>query len=411
MNLADKTARPSRICCLDLDCFFVSVERLFDPTLEGKPVVVGAKPGTRGVVTAASYEVRRYGVRSGMPIAEAVRRAPHAIFVRPRHGVYSEYSALVRKIVDRYSPSVQAASIDEFYVDFAGCEKIYTRPSDRDADDAILRTVRVLTATIQKELGLPSSAGIGSCKAVAKVACRLAKPRGVLMVPGGTEREFLGPLPVGILPGIGPVAERKLSTLGINTLGQLAEADPSLLRRQFGKWATVLVESARGIGPAGLGSDRPAFREHDPEGYAAGSLSNECTLSKDSTDESELLGVLSGLCERVCYRARKRRVRACTVTLKLRFSDFTTITRSRSIAPTNSELELLPVLKRLFFENARGRAVRLLGVALHRLRPEKEQLGLFECHERLHLAVDELRKRFGYGSVRLAESRSRWNRR
>ena len=202
------TAAAPRIGCLDLDTFFVSVERLFDPSLEGKAVVVGALPGNRGVVTACSYEARAFGVHSGMPIATAYELAPHAVFLPTRHGVYTPYAKQVRELVDKVCPRVQVASIDELFCDFSGCERLYRRPCDATDDQAIERTVRELTATIAAETGLPSSVGIATSLPLSKIASGLAKPAGVLLIPAGQEAAVLAPLPVRKYPGIGPVGER-----------------------------------------------------------------------------------------------------------------------------------------------------------------------------------------------------------
>src|SRR5215831_7313865 len=184
-----------RICCLDLDTFFVSVERLLDPSLKGKPVVVGALPGQRGVVTSASYEVRALGVRSGMSLKQAYELAPHAIYVPTRHEIYGDYAARVRRIAENYTPVSQVASIDEMFLDFSGCERLYHAAGDVGPDFTIERVVRKLTDEIEARVGLPSSAGIATSRCVAKVASGLAKPRGVLLVPAGAERDFLGALP------------------------------------------------------------------------------------------------------------------------------------------------------------------------------------------------------------------------
>jgi nucleotidyltransferase/DNA polymerase involved in DNA repair len=253
-----------RISCLDLDTFFVSVERLLDPTLRGKPVVVGGRRGGRGVVTSASYEVRAFGVRSGMSIREASERAPaNTVFVPGNHEAHSEYSARARQIVDRFSPIVIAASIDEHYLDFSGCERLYRRRDDADDDATILRAVREMTAAIERELALPASAGIATNKSMAKVASGLAKPQGVLLVRAGTEADTLAPLGVRKLPGIGPVAEAKLHALGIDTLGQLVTAPAALVRPIFGAYTLGILCSARGDGNDKLGRERPAFREYD----------------------------------------------------------------------------------------------------------------------------------------------------
>src|SRR5262245_20542636 len=193
-----------RICCLDLDTFFVSVERLLDPALIGKPVVVGGLPGQRGVVTAASYEVRAFGVRSGMSLTQASELAPHAIYLPTRHGIYEDYASRVRQLARDYTPVAQVASIDEMFLDFSGCERLYQRPGDASPDATIERVVRQLTDDIQARIGLPSSAGIATSRSIAKVASGVAKPRGVRLVPAGEEAAFLGPLPVRKFPGIGP---------------------------------------------------------------------------------------------------------------------------------------------------------------------------------------------------------------
>src|SRR6187402_2594430 len=199
-----------RICCLDLDTFFVSVERLLDPRLIGKPVVVGGLPGQLGVVTSASYEVRALGVRSGMSLKRAVELAPNAVYLPTRHGIYGDYALRVRRIAEATTPVSQVASIDEMFLDYSGCESLYEKAGDASPDATIERVVRELTDEIQARVGLPSSAGIATSRSVAKVASGLAKPRGVLLVPAGAEAALLAPLPVRKFPGIGPVAEQKL---------------------------------------------------------------------------------------------------------------------------------------------------------------------------------------------------------
>ena len=397
------------MCCLDLDTFFVSVERLLDPSLRGKPVVVGGPRGGRGVVTSASYEVRAFGVRSGMSIREASERAPRdAVFVPGHHEEYSAYSARARDIVERFSPVVVAASIDEHYLDFRGCERMYRRADDAGDDATILRVVRELTATIDRELGLPASAGIATSKPMAKVASGLAKPAGVLLVAAGCEAATLAPLPVRKLPGIGPVSEQRLAAIGIATLAQLVDAPEALLRPIFGSYTASIRATARGDrdGDDELGRERPAFREHDPRGAVAGSISNERTFVETGADGTQ--AVLSGLCERVCSRARRRGVVAGQVTLKLRYVDFDTLTRGRTIAPTNIDFEMHRVLLELYREaRTRPLPIRLLGVALAKLRLDAVQLPLFDAGPRRFLAVERVRDRFGYDAVHLATTLGR----
>jgi len=397
------TLAAPRICCLDLDTFFVSVERLSDPRLVGQPVVVGGLPGQRGVVTSASYEVRAFGVRSGMSLTRAYELAPHAIFVPGHHEAYGDYAERVRRIAEGYTPVTQIASIDEMFLDFSGCERLYQAAADEGGDATILRTVRRLTAEIDARTGLPASAGIATSRSVAKVASGVAKPKGVLLVASGDERAFLGPLPVRKFPGIGPVAEEKLVALGLVTLADVAGAPATVLRRIFGAWTRTIQAGCRGEGEHRLGRERPAFEEHDPAGATVGSISNERTFREDVRDPRSIEAMLCSLCERVAWRARKRGVVARTVTLKLRYADFETLTRSRSIAPTSSELELYPVVRDLFQRARRRRtAVRLLGLALSRLAPRGGQLLLFGDDRAALRAVDDARERFGYDAVRVA---------
>jgi DNA polymerase-4 len=388
---------------LDLDTFFVSVERLFDPRLLGKPVVVGGRPGQRGVVTSASYEVRALGVRSGMSLTRAFELAPRAIYLPTRHGLYGDYAARVRRIAEGYTPASQIASIDEMFLDFSGCESLYFAPDDTGPDGTIERTVRKLTDEIEERVGLPSSAGIATSRSVAKIASGLAKPRGVRLVPAGAELAFLAPLPVRKLPGIGPVAEQKLHAIGLTTLADVATAPLATLRRIFGAWAGAIQQSCRGQGAHELGRERPAFQEHDPADSAVGTISNERTFREDVRDPACIESMLCALCERVCWRARKRGMKARTVTLKLRYADFHTLQRSRTITPTCSELELYPVIHDLF-ECARKRRtpIRLLGIGLSKLRRYDEQLSLFDHGEPLHRAMDGIRKRYGYDALRIA---------
>ncbi len=390
-----------RICCLDLDTFFVSVERVLDPTLEGKPVVVGGTPGSRGVVTAASYEVRKLGVKSGMSLVEAGKLAPHAIYLPTRHDTYGDYADRVREIARRYSPIVVVASIDEMFLDLSGCERLYRRDGDQNDDVAIERAVLELTAAIADELGLPASAGLATSKVVAKVASNLAKPRGVMLVPAGVERALLAPLPVRSFPGIGPVGEARLNAAGYQTLGDVAAAPLDQLATIFGAWAPSILQGVQGHACGQLGRERPAFSEHDPEGETVGSISNERTFREDVADPASIESVLCGLCERVCWRARKRGIKARTVTLKLRYADFHTLTRSRTLQPTSSELELYPVVKELLvMARTRPLPVRLLGLQLSNLGVF-EQLSLFDDREKVSTVIDHIRDRYGFSMIAL----------
>ena len=300
------------------------------------------------------------------------------------------------------------------YLDFSGCERLYgsggasggSEGGDRAGDVAIEGAVLRLITAIFDEIGLPSSAGVATSRVVAKVASALAKPRGVMLVPAGVERAVLAPLPVRSFPGIGPVAEAKLHAAGYRTLGAVAEASVADLREIFGAWAASISRGVQGLGSGDLGRERPAFAEHDPEGETAGSISNERTFREDVTDAAKIEAVLCGLCERVCWRARKRHVKARTVTLKLRYADFHTLTRSRTTAATSSELELHPIVKEMLAAaRTRPLPIRLLGVQLSSLGTF-EQLPLFDRHERVGAVVDRIRARFGFGMVSLATARA-----
>lgn len=407
----------ARICCLDLDCFFVSVERLLDPELVGKPVIVGAAKGNRGVVTACSYEVRPLGVRSGMPMAEARRLAPHAIYLPTQHRRYGPYAKRVRDVLMHYTPAVQTASIDEFFLDFSGCERLWRLPFDADGDATIERIVREMRLAIQADVGLPSSAGIGTTRAIAKMASGVAKPAGVRMVRAGDEPVFVAPLPVRRFPGIGPVAGERLQRLGIETLGQLLALPPGPEHNQVRKLAATVRRAIHPRRTDALGRDRPAFREHDPEGLTVGSISNERTFGEDVSDPHHIERQLRSLAERVCWRARKRSTQARTITLKLRYADFETLTRARSVRPTNEERVVHRTIMRLFHDN-RGRRtpIRLLGVALTNLVPKTGQLdlpfglGREAARPPAGAAVDAVRERFGYDAIRLGVATSKTGR-
>ena len=395
-----------RICCLDLDTFFVSVERILDPTLIGQPVVVGGGGG-RGVVTAASYEVRSFGVRSGMPGGEARRLAPHAIFLPTRHGVYGPYAKRVRAILDTYTPAVRTASVDEFFLDFSGCERLYHHVEDATADATIERTVWAMRDQIQEEVGLPASVGVATNRPIAKIASGAAKPAGVVMVRSGGEAAFLEPLPVRKYPGIGPVTEAKLRASGIETMAQLLHLPPGPLRARFGRLSEAIsnrvarCDSAAGLEQS-LGADRPAFLEYDTP-TTVGSISNERTFLDDVGDPGVVRKQLRKLSERVCWRARQRGLLARTISLKLRYSDFETISRSHTGSPTTCESRVYKEILALYPQSGKRR-VRLVGVCLSNLvRPPPQLVLPFPGRRRPEVgsAIDKIRERFGYEAVRL----------
>ena len=361
-----------RICCFDLDTFFVSVERLLDPSLVGRPVIVGAAPGQRGVVTACSYETRAFGVRSGMSSTEAVRLAPPGtVFLPTRHRTYGPYAKQVKEVLLRFTPAVQTASIDEFYLDFRGCERLWHQPGDASPDATIARVVRQMREAVQAEIGLPASAGLGCTRAIAKVASGAAKPAGVVVVPAERAHDFLAPLPVRTFPGIGPVAEARLHADGIVTLGQLLALPEGAVRARHQGRAASVWAAIHGSAGHRLGRDRPAFHEHDPSGRegTVGSISNERTFHADVGDKLRVANQVRALAERVCWRARQRGVVARTVTLKLRTADFHTVTRSRTLPATNHEPTVVQVCRELLAAAwVRRLPVRLVGVQLSNLQ-------------------------------------------
>lgn len=380
---------------LDMDAFFVSVEELFDPSLKGKAVVVGGRPYERGVVAAASYEARKFGVHSAMPLRTAAQLCPHAIFLEGHPERYREVSAQVYEILKEFSPKVEMASIDEAYLDMTGTERLHGPP---------LKAAHALHETIKRRTGLNCSIGVAASRLVAKVASDLAKPNGVLWVLPGAEARFLAPLDVRRIPGVGKATEQVLRRLGVRRVGDLARLDESLLERKLGKWGLALAGKARGLDAGGW---------YDAEIGSAGepkSISHEHTFGKD-TDEAEVLeATLARLTQMVARRLREHALYARTVTLKLRYADFSTITRSRTLEHgTRVDAVLLAEVRSLFKRNWNGKRVRLVGVGVSSLAPAPGQLGLLEedqCRrwEQALAAVDRLRDKFGESSVSLAAS-------
>jgi len=381
---------PTRsIIHLDLDAFFASVEELLDPSIAGKPVIVGGDPGARGVVSSASYAARAYGVRSAMPMVRALRLCPHAIVRRAHFGEYRRYSQRVMAILAEYTPLVEQISIDEAFLDVTGCERLWgTGPE----------IARLLQRRILEECRLPSSVGVASNKLVAKIASGLRKPQGLVVVPAGEEAAFLAPLPIEELWGVGEVAARRLHDLGVRTIGDLALLPLEALVYAFGSYGVTLHEHAHGI------DNRPVVPESRRR-----SLSREETFARDITDEAELGRVLLRLSDEVATRLRQHGVQGRVVGLKLRYADLSTVTRRATLerptdlAPTiHSQAQQL--LRRTWKPGVR---VRLLGVAVAGLvETPAYQLGLFGTDEqrwaRLSRALDAIRTRYGEGAIRRA---------
>jgi DNA polymerase-4 len=376
---------------VDMDAFFVSVELLERPELRGKPVVVGGRPDQRGVVSAASYEARKYGIHSAMPLRTAGRLCPHAIFLDGHHKKYGEWSDRVATILGQFSPIVEMVSIDEAYLDLAGTERLHGPPLA--AADKLLRTITRTT-------NLPCSGGLATTRLVAKVASDQAKPRGLVWVAPGREERFLAPLPVRKIPGIGEVTERALRALGIETVEQIAAVPQEKLETIFGQWGTALFRKARG------GDSYEFVIDAEPK-----SISHNHTFGEDTSDAEALAVLLSHLSQKACKRLREAGLAARTLTLTIRYAGFETHTRSKTLAePTRLDSDIFAVFQELFrVHRDVKRKVRLLGISLSGLTHGNEQLDLLEAERRAKLekltsATDRLRDRFGFGKVQFGGS-------
>ena len=378
---------PRRIAHFDLDTFFVSVERARDPSLHGKPVLVGGTGG-RGVVAAASYESRRFGCHSAQPIAQALRLCPEAIVIAPDFERYRERSRAFHAILRAASPVVESGGIDEAYVDLTGIGE--------GGSDARAAAGRVRQRT-RDELDLPVSVCIAGSRTTAKVGSDRAKPDGLLELPVGGDAAFLAPLPLRELPLVGPRLAEELGALGLSTIGEAAALDPRWLERRFGKTGLVLAERARGLDPTPVRAG----------GRSARSVSREVTFGEDVTDLERLRRTLRSHAERVGADLRGQGRRARTVTLKLRWTDFTTLTRSRTLerpAQTTEELSECgwALLDELLARESL-RPVRLIGLGATNLVEDAVQLGFDDGTtrraEQVDRAVDAIRDRYGSDSL------------
>ena len=379
---------------IDMDAFFVSVEELFDPSLRGKPVVVGGRPDQRGVVSAASYPARKFGVHSAMPLRTAYRLCPQAIFVDGHPHRYREYSEKVFGVLNSFSPQVDMASIDEAYMDVTGTERLHGPP---------LRAAHSLHDTIKRETNLNCSIGIASSRMVAKVSSDQAKPNGILWIIPGQEARFLAPLDVRKIPGVGKVTEKHLNDYGIRKVGDLAGLEEGFLLERFGQWGLALAGKSRGL-DAGGWFDGEVGERTDPK-----SISHEHTFNEDTADLEILEATLARLSEMVGRRLREHGLHARTVQLKLRYSDFSTITRAHSFDhATQLDNEIFQQARALMNENRKpGAAIRLLGVHVSGLEDGEGQLNLLEEDKtsrwrKALTAVDHIRDKFGEDSVSLA---------
>lgn len=373
----------------DMDAFYASVEQRDDPSLKGKPVIVGWDPGHRGVVATCSYEARPFGVRSAMPSARAKKLCPQAVWIPPRMKAYAEEADKIRAIFERFTPLVEPLSLDEAFLDL-------TQPGRSFAEG--VRLARRVKKAVRDERHLTVSVGIACSKFVAKVASDLEKPDGLVAVEPGTETEFLDPLPVSALWGAGPVAQKKFAEMGIGTIGRARALPEARLAREFGNaLGRHFFLLARGI------DDRVV----EPEAQAK-SLGHETTFDKDLVSRERCHGALLELSEAVGRRLRGHALSGRIVSIKVRFADFTTVSRQQTLdSPTHDDVAVYRAARRLFDALLpRMRPVRLLGVSVGGLAegPVEVQPGLFEAppdkSENLSRAIDRIKTRYGTRAIR-----------
>jgi DNA polymerase-4 len=375
-----------RILHIDLDAFFVSVERVLHPELAGQPVIVGGDPGGRGVVACASYEARALGIHAAMPLKRAARLCPHAVFLRGGFARYREASSRFMAVLADFSPLLEPLGIDEAYLDLTGFEPIYGPAAD---------TAMSIKNRIADEIGITASIGIGSSKLIAKVASDMDKPDGLVEVTPGDERDFLAPLPVGRLPCVGQKTGEALRRMGVVTAGDLAGLSEPMLNARFGSTGGVLYRFAHGIDG----------REVTPP-QAAKSISRETTFNQDTLDIEFLKATLRYLSERVGADLRRNGRRARCVTLKLRYADFETITRSRTLKDSiNGDGAIFGAGADMMDKalSQRRQLVRLVGIGVSSLSGEERQLSLLDPaagrEEVLDRAIDRLRQKYGFTAI------------
>ena len=372
---------------IDLDAFFVSVERALNPELKGKPVIVGGDPDRRGVVASASYEARPFGIHAGMPLSKARRLCPQAIFIRANFSRYRDASNRFMEILADFSPDIEPLGLDEAYLDVTGCEEPYGSPR---------QLALAIKERINKELKLTASVGIATCKVVAKIASDLCKPDGLLQIAPGEEQAFLNPLPISRLPGVGKKTEQALKEMGITTIGELASLPLDTIERQLGATGTVLHSYARGIDD----------REVEPPSEAK-SISQELTFACDTLNRNFLEANLHNLCHEVCQELRSQNKRAKCVAIKLRYADFKTITRQVTLKEASDVTRVIFATAQQLLSKAlakQKKPIRLIGIQISSLVGEERQLSLFDSGtakpERLDKAIDKIRSKYGTSAIK-----------
>ncbi len=370
---------------IDLDAFFVTVEQVLDPSLAGKPVIVGGRPGSRGVVASASYEARAFGVHAAMPLMRARVICPEAVFLTGHYSKYREYSDVFMSILSDYSPVIESGGLDEAYLDVTGCENF-------GSGQALAVKIK---QRVKQESGLIASVGIAPCKVVAKVASDLSKPDGLIEILSGQERRFLSPLAVSKLPGVGKKTAAVLRSMGIVTISQLADMPGRLFLDRFGEGMLWLQQHARGI------DDSPVEARGE-----AKSISREITFEKDTSDTRLLTATLRYFAEKLGAELRESEKQARTIGLKLRYADFDTVNRQLSSRlPTDMDDDIFQSGVHLL-ETAlarKGRPVRLIGLEVSNLVAGEKQLSLFNAvtkkKEKVDRAVDLIRNKYGFDAI------------
>lgn len=373
---------PRHIIHLDLDTFFVSVERLINSSLNGMPVIIGGT-SDRGVVASCSYEARRFGVRSGMPVKLARTLCHDAVLVRGDMEAYSKYSRMVTDIIAERAPVFEKASIDEHYIDISGMDRFF----------GCLKWTRELRQSIIDETGLPISFGLSSNKTVSKIATGEAKPNGLLEIPSTKVKPFLDPLSIRKIPMIGEKTYQTLRSMGISNIHTLRCIPPEMMERVLGKNGIIIWKKANGIDPT------PVVPYHERL-----SISTETTFDEDTTDVVFMNSILIAMVEKVCFQLRKKGKLCSCITLKIRYSNFDTHSIQKQIAYTSLDHLVLSVVKDLFVRLYQRRMlIRLIGVRLSGLVNGAQQLNLFEESPqliRLYQALDKMKKKYGPGIIK-----------
>ena len=385
MNESKANRLPRWIVHLDVDAFFASVEQAIRPELKNRPVIVGGTLEVRGCVCSASYEARAFGVKIGMSLRQARKLCPEAVLLPGCYAHYERFSQSLSQLLTSFTPMVETASIDDFYLDMTGCQRLH---------GDIERTVTRMQETILRQLDLPVSMGVASNKVIARIASGLKKPKGLLIIPHDQEQSFLAPLALSKLPGIGRPTERRLNELGIHTIGELAKLPRALLVRTFGVTGGLIHDRARGIDERNIRRKR-----------SAKSISRETTFKEDTIDRIFIHSVLKYLCERVAMILRRLDQQCRTITMKIRYGDFEGSVKSRTLlSPTDDTAVLFREFVNLYPHiHTRKVALRLIGITVSNFITTSRQQDLLDAdaekREHVNTGIDSIREKYGFNSI------------